>query len=304
MSVALSFPTGKAGARTACESRAMADLVISLTTIPSRLRQIEPTLRDLLAQRADVAEIRLYLPRRYRRFDFAPTDVPKMPSGVRVCFVDEDFGPATKVLPAIADCAGQDVEILFCDDDQPYDPNWAQRFLDTRRHQPDACIVEKGYELETRPPGARYYVTRAFQPRARLRRKGIGYRALRLVSLTMIKPRAYTTPGYVDVLEGYRGGLVRPDFFPPEVFDIPDILWTVDDPWLSGHLTRNGVPIWLMTDVPAWGRPYGAHYTDRLGKLVYKDHGRLEADTACFEYFRKTYGIWQDRNPGGGPDQP
>lgn len=280
----------------------MPDLLITLTTIPPRLNLIEPTMRDLLAQQADVAEVRLYLPRRYRRFDFSPADVPKLPSGVRVCWVDEDFGPATKVLPAVQACAGQDVEILFCDDDQPYDAGWAQRFLDTRREQPDACIVEKGYELETRPPGARYYVKRDYLPRARLRRKGLGYRALRAATLTLVKPKPYTAPGYVDVLEGYRGCLVRPGFFPPEVFDIQDILWTVDDPWLSGHLTRNGVPIWLMTHPPLWGKPYGAHHTDRLGKLVYKDHGRLEADTACFEYFRDTYGIWQDRNPDGGPD--
>ena len=145
----------------------MPDLVISLTTIPSRMNQIGPTLRGLLAQKADVAEIRLYIPRQYRRFDFDPaTDLPDLPDGVTLCITDEDFGPATKVLPAVRDFAGQDVEILFCDDDQPYRSDWAQRFLDARKNHPGACIVEKGYDLDTRPPGARYHLENRPQPRA------------------------------------------------------------------------------------------------------------------------------------------
>lgn len=221
----------------------MPDLVISLTTIPSRMNQIGPTLRDLLAQKADVAEIRLYIPRQYRRFDFDPaTDLPDLPDGVTLCITDEDFGPATKVLPAVRDFAGQDVEILFCDDDQPYRSDWAQRFLDARKNHPGACIVEKGYDLDTRPPGARYHLENRPQPRAIARRKGVAYRLFRLLTLTSIKPKPYIVDGFVDVLEGYRGAMVRPDFFPPETFDIPEILWTVDDPWLSGQMTRHKRP--------------------------------------------------------------
>ncbi len=276
----------------------MSDLIISLTTIPPRMHQIAPTLRDLVAQRADVAEVRLYIPRRYRRFDFDPaTDLPDLPDGVTLCMTDEDFGPATKVLPAVRDFSGQDVEILFCDDDQPYAPDWAQYFLDARRARPDACIVEKGYDLDTRPPGARYRLENRMQPRALARHKGVGYRMFRLLTLTTIKPKPYIVDGYVDVLEGYRGAMIRPEFIPPETFDIPEVLWTVDDPWLSGQMTRNNVPIWLMTAPPLWGRPYGAHHQDGLAKMVHQDHGRLEADTACIEHFRKNFGIWQGDGP-------
>ena len=50
--------------------------------------------------------------------------------------------------------------------------------------------------------------------------------------------------GYVDILEGFAGGLVRPDMFGPEDAIIPDRLWAVDDIWLSGMLARKGLGIW------------------------------------------------------------
>lgn len=272
----------------------MSDLIISLTTIPPRMNLIGPTLQDLLNQNADVKEIRLYIPRKYRRFKFSPDDIPQMPKGITVCLVDEDLGPGTKVLHAVRDFRGQDIEILFCDDDQPYDPGWARRFLEARKKQPNCCIVEKGYDLDTRPNGSKYHIKKALVPRAKRRIKGLDYRLFRLRTLFTQKRTPFVEDGYVDVLEGYRGAMIRPEFIPKETFTIPDILWTVDDPWLSGHMTRIGVPIWLFADTPLWKSPYKAHFRERLGAFVYKDHGRLAADTACFEYFRDTYGIWQD----------
>ena len=274
----------------------MPDLVVTLTSIPTRFDKITPTLRDLLRQTADIAEIRLYISRKYRRFPDSKFDPPKVPEGIKVCMVDEDYGPATKILPAVKDFQGQNVELLFCDDDQPYDPNWAQRFLDERKRKPNCCIVERGYDLEYRPKGHCYYIERDAFPRAERRVKGLKYRLRRMASLFTSKPTPYTTSGYVDILEGFGGVMVRPEFFPTEVFDIPDILWTVDDPWLSGHLTRNNIPIWLHSNEQQWRRPYNAHFSDRLGAFVYKQHGRSAADSASIDYFRSKYGIWQDRD--------
>jgi hypothetical protein len=49
--------------------------------------------------------------------------------------------------------------------------------------------------------------------------------------------------GYIDILEGWDGVVVRPEFFDDFAWQIPDILWTVDDVWLSGCLERQGIPI-------------------------------------------------------------
>lgn len=267
--------------------------VISLTTIPPRFDKIGSTLRDLLNQTARFDEIRLNISRQYRRFPGELPSLPTLPDGVTLHLCDQDFGPATKVLPTILDPQNAEAEILFCDDDQPYEPTWAQSFLDARKIHSGACIVGKGYDLNTRPIGHRYELHYTNLPRAEKRRKNLSYRLFRLFTAFTVKPNSYVKDGFVDILEGYRGALVRPDFFPKETFDIPDVLWTVDDPWLSGQLTRNNVPIWMLSTQKSHARPYEAHFSDRLGKFVYKDHGRLKADRACIDYFRDTYGIWQ-----------
>ncbi len=273
----------------------MSDLIISLTTIPPRMDKIAPTLHDLLNQTANIKEIRLNIPRKYRRFDFNLNDLPEIPEGINVCIVDEDMGPATKVLPVVQDFRGQNIEILFCDDDQPYDPGWAQRFLNAREEQPNACIVETGYDFNIYSKGIKHNDSEKYLPRARRRHKGLAYRLFRLASGFTKKRTLYDRDGYVDILEGYRGAMIRPEFLPEEVMDIPDVLWTVDDPWLSGHMIRIGVPIWLFSGAPVWEKPYDAHFRDSLVEFTYKGHCRQKADAACIEYFRTTYGIWQDK---------
>ena len=279
--------------------------VISLTTIPPRFDKIGKTLRDLVNQTAKFDEIRLNISRNYRRFPGELPSLPSLPEGVTLHMCDEDFGPATKVLPTALDPQNKGAEILFCDDDQPYEPSWAQKFLDARKDHPDACIVGRGYDLDDRVLGHRYKLDYTLLPRAERRKKNLGYRMIRLCTGTFVKPRKYVADGYVDILEGFRGVLVRPEFFPKETYQIPDILWTVDDPWLSGHVTRNNVPIWMLSDFKDHARAYEAHFTSRLAKLVYKEHGRLKADSACIDYFRDTYGIWQGfrETPATAPEK-
>ncbi len=67
-----------------------------------------------------------------------------MPKGVTICHCDQDYGPATKVLPAAKDLKGQDVDILFCDDDKIYDRGWHARFKSEAAKKPNTCIIEVG----------------------------------------------------------------------------------------------------------------------------------------------------------------
>ncbi|MDB6178300.1 glycosyltransferase family A protein [Paracoccus sp. Z330] len=278
----------------------MTGLVISLTTIPPRLNRIHPTLRDLLNQTAPIDEIRLYLPRRHRRFPLLEAKIPELPNGIKLILIDDDWGPATKVLPAAQDLRGQDVELIFCDDDQKYDPDWAMRFLEARKQLPDACLVQKGYNLEDRPNGTKYFPLHdaSQYPRAQRFRRDMWYRLRRAASFGSWRPaQPFSCGGYVDILEGYRGAMIRPDFLPQEAWNIPDVLWTVDDPWLSGHLLRNNHPIWLISDCPPPIATHDAHHVSGLRDFVYQGHGRREADTLAIEYFRKHHRLWPDRLP-------
>ena len=264
----------------------MSDLVISLTAIPPRLPYILPTLQDLMSQDIKVAEIRLNLPVRYRRFPGIEITVPKLPPKVNVVRVPEDCGPATKVLPTAQALLGQDVEILFCDDDQHYDRHWARRMITARHQHPTACIVENGYDLPHPRPSR-------LMPRARPRQKDWKYRLARLRRGFRTKPSPYLESGFVDVFQGYRGAMIRPESLPSAAFDVPDILWTVDDIWLSGQLTQAGVPIWLTTGSNGFPKAPKTQYINPLQQYSYRAHDRRRAEAACIAYFQSTYGIWQ-----------
>lgn len=220
--------------------------------------------------------------------------MPEVPAGIRICRCDIDHGPATKVLPAITELKGTETDILFCDDDKIYDQNWHRRFKKQAEIHPRTCIVEVG---ETFPDIADSIRPPDRLPRGYRQRKNWLYRLKRIASLTLHKPHIYSNSGYVDQISGFGGVLVRADWFDDEVFDIPDILWTVDDPWLSGHLERNGIPIWLngkgrFPGFASIGRKHA------LLDLVEQGHDRINADLAVIDYMRKTYGIWEK---GGGP---
>lgn len=268
----------------------MGQLIISLTAIPPRFPYLNETLQSLLNQTASTAAVNLYLPTRYRRFEWDATQLPKVPPGVNIRLVDEDFGPATKVLPAVREYRNQDVSILFCDDDKVYDPDWAQRFVDAASQHPGCCIVEEGGDVCN-------YATHSFrgsrQPRSGRRPKNMAYRLKRLASLGLWKPRKNVGSGFVDILEGWGGVLVRPEFFTEAAFKIPDILWMVDDIWLSGQLAIEDIPIWLNAEDAR--RTQGNSNEVKaasLRKLVHEGHGRTEANQACVDYFRDTYRIW------------
>lgn len=263
-------------------------LVITLSSIPTRFDSLDQTLRSLCAQTANVEAVVLYIPLAYRRFPEWDGVPPAVPAGVTVRRVEEDFGPATKILPAVRDYAGQDVELLFCDDDKIYDPGWAARYVAARLDHPTACIAEAGHDIADIPEDARA-ATRL--PRALRARKGWRYRVRRTLSLWRYKPFAYAAGGHVDIFEGYGGVLVRPEFFSPAVFEIPDILWTVDDPWLSGNLETNGRPIWL-NGAGRTPRTQRASGSDPLFYLIHDGHGRYAAHQACIDYYRSRHGIW------------
>lgn len=272
--------------------------IITLSSIPSRFDRLGPTLHSLLAQKLPAREIRLYIPQRYRRFQQWDGSLPDVPTGVTIRRCDTDLGPATKILPACRDFSGQDVDLLFCDDDKIYEPDWHARLKRARAAHPDACIVEAGENL----PDIADSVRPADRlPRARrVTKKSLGYRIKRLLSLFTYKTSLYANSGFTDVLAGHGGVMVRPDWFDPEVWNIPHVLWTVDDPWLSGHLERRGVPIWLVAEVRRM-ECSGAGEIDALHDLVEMDYDRVKADVAAIDYMRQTYGIWQ---AGGKPTPP
>ena len=268
----------------------MTRVVCSLTAIPPRFHLLDEVLHSLLDQTAAVEAVYLNLPRSYRRFNFDPTKLPKVPKGVTIRLVDTDYGPATKVLPTVQAYRGQDCAIFFCDDDKVYAPDTVQNFLDAAAAHPGCCIIEEGGDVAD---NSNHAFRGALTPRSIRRRKDIWYRLRRAASLGRWKPKKTQSSGYADILEGWGGVLVRPEFFTPAAFDIPDLLWMVDDIWLSGQLALNNVPIWLNADIPFRTRGNSDEViTASLRKTVVEGLGRKQLNQACIDYYRDTHGIW------------
>lgn len=277
-------------------------LVISLTTIPSRFPKIEPTLEALLAQTAHVEEIRLNVPCRYRRFPDYDGTLPEVPAGIRIVRPEEDLGPATKVLFTAAELRGEeDVQILFCDDDRRYAPDWAATLSKLQAERAGEAVALSGWEVDERLGLATPTNRPLPRHRRRNRRWDWDYRwkrvkqqwALRTLKATRRKPprRLMDRTGYADVFEGYGGVVVRPDFFGSEAHDIPAVVWAVDDVWLSGQLARRDIPIWVPEGLYA-PQTTDADDADALWRNVIDGADNPTANLKCAELMRDQYGIW------------
>ena len=277
-------------------------LIISLSSIPPRFDSVYQTLESLLSQDVKIDLIELNISKRYRRFPNYSGGLPKIPAGVRVRIVEEEWGPATKILPGILEYALENVEILYCDDDRICPPNWARSFLRTREYRPEDAIASSGWHVSGL---GIIYGNKQMQPRA-IRMKSLfdlKYRmnrfsqSIRSFHNKQIEPkpprhRQYWKSGYVDIAEGCGGVMITPKMFDPTVFKIPDRLWSVDDIWLSGMLAYNGIGIWADKYGVCPQEPQYA--SAPLWQAVIDGFDRQQANQACAQYLQKNYAVWSD----------
>lgn len=282
--------------------------IISLSTIPPRFDKLGPTLESLLKQTADVEAIQLYIPHKYRRFPDYDGTIPKVPAGITVIRAQDDLGPASKVLFCARALRGTNTAILFCDDDHIYPANWAETLLSAAERHPDRAICLWGGRISSlgfaeperprkhpAPPSRDGF----FGKRGNYRQR----RVLQQIS-NLFRPEKlakpphkyiYDTSGELDFFCGFQGVVVRPDWFDDDAFDIPPVLWSVDDMWLSGQIVKKGITIWgLAADYSV--SPVlraEAHSSAPLVTSVNDGNNRFEADRACVRYFQETYGTWR-----------
>jgi hypothetical protein len=255
-------------------------IIVSLTAIPPRFAHLGPTLASLLAQRLAPERIIVTIPRAYRRFPDWDGRLPDLPAGVELLRCDVDLGPATKVLPVARMLRGQVVDLVFCDDDVEYPGHWLRAMRRVSDERPGTCVAAMGFDLVTlldapRPPER--------LPRARR----IGPQTP--ADMQRQRRAMFEAGGFADIAMGHGGVMVRPDWFPDAAWDIPPVVWAVDDIWLSGWLEAQGIGIWVDPLIPI---PRNLGLDDALEVAVIEGHDRNAANRAGTAWWRAHAGIW------------
>ena len=269
-------------------------IVLTLTSIPPRFANLPRKFKSLekQSQRPDFVE--LNIPQNYRRFPGELPTLPSLPDWVSVKFCEIDYGPASKVLPTVERWRNKEADFLICDDDRVHDCAWIERLAKSRLERPDDIITERGWNINERIGSIRSNLD---LPRALHDPQGgrtLSYRFKRAISFGTFHPhrKLFHNSGYIDVFEGFLGALIPSAALPLAAFDIPEIIWMVDDVWLSGMAYHNGVKVWAH-NTP---RPvYSDSYYDKVSSLrdfTLVDYNRESADRHAVNYLRNTYGVW------------
>lgn len=252
------------------------DLVICLTTLPSRLPEIEATLKSLLYQSTAPARIRLHLPRlsRRERVGYQVPDWILALKSIEVVACEEDHGPATKFIPALQDLPA-DQRILVLDDDKLYPPDLVAHFDALSSEHPKTAMGSSGWcvpdDLRDRQVTA-WGTLRGLPPG---RRKATHVRA----------------PEAVDIIQGHSAFLIRPAFFDVEQFvasyaDGPKEAFYNDDIWMSGHCKVPKVVFPARRFCFVSWRRVGLYDRTSLGRRDAGINSQIETNTLLIRHLR------------------
>lgn len=277
--------------------------VISLSSIPPRFGTLGAVLASLVGQSAQLTEVRLNIPKTYRRFPDDSFSLPEVPDGVKIIRVDEDLGPATKVLPTLEEYAGTQMPVIFCDDDRVVHKDWAANLLNASKMRPEMCLCNAGFDVDIIPgvspkrtdedqravpkPSAYdfpYKLQRARQTFLNLFR-----------SEKLRKPHRinnFNPQGLVDVFEGCGGVLIKPGFLDPTVHEMPDKVWMHDDIWMSAMAAKAGTKIWANNGYLP--RAVREAEVEALYDATIDGMDRHALNLYLVRFIQQHYGVWSE----------
>lgn len=229
-------------------------VIVTLTSIPSRLKYLLSTLLSLLKQSIKADEIVLSLPkysvREPNKED--PYIIDPMledfiqKKKITVLRCEKDYGPATKLLGLLKREKSLNLNkeeeslIITVDDDKIYDIDTIKNLLEGWKRNKDSVVVRKGSIITRINKNSKLYLANklCFDKYNRLYE--------RVVLGTKIDKDKR-----VSVLFGTGGVLYRASYFNNDIFDYkkynPDFpgkrFFTVDDIYFSGYLAKNNIVI-------------------------------------------------------------
>jgi len=241
-----------------------ADITVSLSTIPSRMENIYPALKSLMDQTMPPRLICLAIPPfsiREQKGYTIPAELANC-EALKIIDAQKDWGPATKLIPALRHPSTKpDDIILTADDDNIYPAEFVETFWQYSQKLPDAALSLRGSAMS---------------------------RTLHWKDCRAFKGTAISQPAAVEILTGCGGIMVKPKFFAAEFFDYgnaPAEAFFVDDIWISGNLAKQDISRYV---IPFRGSyVYLTTLTTLSGPAL--DHGENRSggnDDVVIDYFR------------------
>ena len=189
--------------------------VISLTTTPSRIVKLKPTLISLFDQSRAVEKIIINVPCHSLKGE--EYVIPNWLTNLKNVYIHRceiDYGPATKLLPTLLLNISPKTRIIVVDDDVIYGSSMVENFV--KAYEEKKCAITtfgNTFDLPEEWP-----------------------------TFLRINRRAK----YVDMVMGHNGFLVTSEMFSPSVFYPTSECQWVDDVWFSGSLLQNEIPIYSL----------------------------------------------------------
>jgi hypothetical protein len=253
--------------------RPHAPVVVSLTTLPDRIENLEPTIRSLLNQTRPPDEIVLTIPKnsvRQKRSYSIPNYLSQFRT-LRIVRCDTDWGPASKFIPVVqAELAAgrSDTLIMVVDDDRIYPCDAVETYLHYHEQCPNAALCFRGGPM---PKNFYWFLPKLF----------LGSRI--------------REPKRVAVITGCGSYLIQPRFFDPALWnysDAPASAFYMDDIWISGNLDRRGVEKYA---VPTSAMMRTVRQQTGTMSLHRVPRGRTYHNNQVVEYFRDTWNVFSSR---------
>ena len=248
-------------------------VIASLTTLPDRIHNLQPTIYCLLNQTRPPDEIVLVVPDLSIR-QKQPYSIPEYLSQVptlRILRNKTDWGPATKFIPVIQEeleAGRNDTLIMVIDDDRIYPSDSVETYLHYHLQLPNAALCFRGGPM---PKNFYWFLPKLFLG-SRLRE-----------------------PKRVAVITGCGSYLIQPRFFDSTLWNYsgaPASAFYMDDIWISGHLDRRGVEKFAVP-TSAMMRP--VRQQSGTMSLHRVPRGRTYHNNQVVAYFRDSWNVFSSR---------
>jgi hypothetical protein len=243
-------------------------VIASLSTVPDRIGNLEPTIRSLLKQTRPPDEIVLAIPEfsvREQRPYVVPKYIARLPR-VRVLHCAEDWGPATKFIGAVQDelAAGRESSlIVVVDDDRLYPRDALETYLFYNKQLPNAALCFRGAAMPS---------------------------TFDWDDAKMIYGKDLREPRPVAVVTGCGSYLIQPRFFDRSLWDYseaPPVAFYIDDIWISAWLSRRGVQRYVIPASAMMRSVSGQRQTVSLNKIP----GRQKLNNETIAFFGDAWDV-------------